>query len=152
MVPGSPADEQPQGGRRQRDVGQPAFARNTDARSMIGTILSGDPTPHMASLLITERPTDVWPLAAVMNSLVLDYLARMRLSGTHLDWHVIADLPFTSLPRRQTSRVGNSQNRDRSQEETKEHGPNGFTHAILSATTRLTAERSGILQTTILQF
>jgi hypothetical protein len=70
------------------------IARNTDSRSFIGTILVGDPTPHMVSNLVLRDQDQHWDLAAVVNSFTFDYVVRLRLVGTHLDEHLVKELPI----------------------------------------------------------
>jgi hypothetical protein len=70
------------------------LARNTDTRSFIATCLIRDPTPHVTSLLVPQPDRGAWPLTGFVNSYVFDHATRVRLGGTHLDFHVISELPL----------------------------------------------------------
>jgi hypothetical protein len=78
------------------------IARSTDMRSFIGTVLVRDPTPHVTSNWFPKRIGDTWSLCAIINSYSMDYLARMRLAGTHLDYYLVSEFP---LPKREGSAV-----------------------------------------------
>lgn len=66
------------------------IARTTDTRTMIGTLLPGRPCGNTLAVL-TPR-TNVIPLASVLGSLVVDWAARQRLGGTHLNLYVLEDI------------------------------------------------------------
>ncbi len=70
------------------------ISRNTDTRSVIGTVIMGDPTPHMTSNLVLTNTEKAWALCGVINSFVFDFVARQRLTGTHLDQHLMTDMPL----------------------------------------------------------
>lgn len=84
------------------------IARSTDSRTFIGTVLARDPTPHVTSLLL-PRPSDglapEWVLSGVVNSFVLDSVVRLRVGGTHLDYHVIAEFPLAASRSTEVARL-----------------------------------------------
>ena len=77
-------------------------ARNTDARTMIASVVARMPCGDMASVLKTI-PSRVPSLAVVLNSAPVDVLVRRRVAGTHVDYHYARE---TSLPRPQMSTKG----------------------------------------------
>jgi hypothetical protein len=72
------------------------IARDTDTRTFIGTTVCGDPVPHVTSILNPKSSNDSWFLTATTNSLVFDHMVRTRLTGTHLDYHVVREF---AIPR-----------------------------------------------------
>ncbi|HRY44468.1 MAG TPA: hypothetical protein P5164_11035, partial [Thermoanaerobaculia bacterium] len=84
------------------------IARSTDTRTFIATVLARDPTPHVTSLLL-PRPSEglapEWMLCAAANSFVLDSVVRLRVGGTHLDYHVIAEFPLVRTRSSEVARV-----------------------------------------------
>ncbi|MCE7958101.1 MAG: hypothetical protein DYH06_09230, partial [Acidobacteria bacterium ACB2] len=84
------------------------IARSTDSRTFIGTVLARDPTPHVTSLLIPKglnAAGSEWVLCALVNSFVLDSVVRLRVGGTHLDYHVIAEFPLAGTKLGQMARA-----------------------------------------------
>ncbi|MBU1951058.1 MAG: hypothetical protein KJ927_20270 [Candidatus Eisenbacteria bacterium] len=73
------------------------IARNTDTRSMIATVICGDPTPHMTSNLVLLESSHAWALCASLNSFVADFAVRQRLTGTHIDQHLATELPVLPI-------------------------------------------------------
>jgi hypothetical protein len=75
-------------------------ARSTDTRSFICCVLvgfgCGDKLPVLK--LPGEQLNCTLQLCAVGNSLVFDYVARTRNTGTQIDWHILADFPLPSVP------------------------------------------------------
>ncbi len=70
------------------------IARSTDTRSCIAVSLPRAPTPHMVSLLVPDDPSNSLSLSCNFNSLVFDHVARRHLGGTHLDYHIVSQLPL----------------------------------------------------------
>ena len=71
-------------------------ARNTDARTMIASVVPQMPCGDKASVLRT-RPADVPALALVLNSVALDALIRLRVGGTQVDYHYARETPLLPL-------------------------------------------------------
>ncbi len=69
----------------------------TNQRSAIGTVVVGVPTGDTAAIFWRQSPHFVLAAAAVLNSLVFDYVTRNRLVGLHLDYHVYAQNPLPRL-------------------------------------------------------
>jgi len=70
------------------------IARSTDTRTFIATVIVRDPTPHMTSNWFPANPSDTWALCAICDSFAFDFVARLRLGGTHLDWHLVSEFPL----------------------------------------------------------
>ncbi len=78
-------------------------ARSTDTRSFISCVIVGFGCGDKLPILKIERDQLRCSLflSSVCNSLCFDYVARMRNTGTQLDWHVISEFPLPitkSLP------------------------------------------------------
>ena len=68
-------------------------ARNTDARTMIASVVPHMPCGDKASVVST-RPADVPALALLLNSVALDALIRLRVGGTQVDYHYAREAPL----------------------------------------------------------
>lgn len=70
------------------------IARNTDERTLIAALNPGLPCGHKLGVLRSEEMFLNCALVALLNSFVLDWVARIRIGGTQVDAHVIAELPL----------------------------------------------------------
>ena len=64
-------------------------AASTNRRTAISSVLFGAPTSDTAATFRSNDFRRILALNSVMNSLVFDFLTRMRLTGLHLDYHVL---------------------------------------------------------------
>ncbi|MNX40897.1 Eco57I restriction-modification methylase [compost metagenome] len=71
-----------------------SIARNTDERTLIASLNPGMPCGHKLGVLRTEDPMLTCALPALLNSFVLDWVARIRIGGTQVDAHIVAELPL----------------------------------------------------------
>jgi hypothetical protein len=71
-----------------------SIARSTDERTLIASLNSGMPCGHKLGVLHAEDPLLTCALPALLNSFVLDWVARIRVGGTQVDAHVVAELPL----------------------------------------------------------
>ena len=72
------------------------IARNTDERTFIGSVIPGFPCGNTLPVLQSRDRTcaALLLLAASASSLTCDYVARLRLTGTHMNLFVLQDIPF----------------------------------------------------------
>ena len=87
-----PAADAPRGTRALR-VGLMDVTRATVKRTAVANVLAGTPAGNSAPTL-TVHGGDTWTLAlaAVINSLVFDFVAKKRCSGLHLNYFVIEEI------------------------------------------------------------
>ncbi len=71
-----------------------SIARNTDERTLIASLNPGLPCGHKLGVLRNEDPLLTCALPALLNSFVLDWVARIRIGGTQVDAHVVSELPL----------------------------------------------------------
>jgi len=71
-----------------------SIARNTDERTLIAALNPGMPCGHKLGVLRLEDPLLACALPALLNSFVLDWVARIRIGGTQVDAHIMAELPL----------------------------------------------------------
>lgn len=69
----------------------------TDARSSVRTVISSV-IPRAACgdtflLMFPEADGPLWALTAILSAFVLDYVARQKIGGVHLKYHVFKQLP-----------------------------------------------------------
>jgi len=71
------------------------ICRSTDTRTVIGTVLPPVAAGNSVILLFPAvRPASrLVPLIACLNSFALDYVARQKLGGINLNFHVLKQLP-----------------------------------------------------------
>ena len=69
----------------------------TNARTAIGSFLAGMPSGHSAPTLTTSSVRGGLEVAAAFNSLVSDFVTRSRVTGLHLDYHILEQNPLLSL-------------------------------------------------------
>ena len=86
-------------------VGFRDIARPTDARTMIAAVVPRAGYANTLPLLLPEPAEEAtggaWPyrrfaplLLANLNALVLDYVARQKVQGTHLNFYIVEQLPL----------------------------------------------------------
>ena len=75
------------------------IGRSTVLRTMIGTAVCGNPCNDTASTLrFRSRPLESCiAMGGVLSSLACDFVARQRVGGLHLDWHIVAEFAIPSL-------------------------------------------------------
>lgn len=71
-----------------------SIARNTDERTLIAALNPGMPCGHKLGVLRMDDPLLACALPALLNSFVLDWVARIRIGGTQVDAHIVAELPL----------------------------------------------------------
>jgi len=64
----------------------------TNARTMVSSVVDGFPCGNSAPLLFSRACRE--SLVSTLNSLVYDYISRLRCSGLHLNWFVIEESPL----------------------------------------------------------
>jgi hypothetical protein len=71
-------------------------ARNTDERTLIGSVIPGFPCGNTLPVLRlqTENVERLLMLGATTSSLTCDYVARLRLTGAHMNYFVLQDIPI----------------------------------------------------------
>lgn len=85
------------GDRWDRDwlLGWRDICRSTDVRTLIATINGGRASPEGGTLLALPNPLEAAPaLLAIWNSFALDYVARLKVGGTHLKYFTMRQLPM----------------------------------------------------------
>ncbi|MGH7073425.1 MAG: hypothetical protein ACREFD_04405 [Stellaceae bacterium] len=80
------------------------IARPTDARTMIATLLPKSAAANTLPILFPETSSDASGrfdyrqftplLMANLNSVVLDFVARQKVQGTHLNWYIVEQFPI----------------------------------------------------------
>lgn len=66
----------------------------TNKRTMIATILPHQPTSQSIQLLQTPNSTDLIYLLAIFNSIVFDYVVKLKLSGIDMTQAIIKQMPI----------------------------------------------------------
>ena len=69
------------------------IARSTDERTVICSLVNDSPCGDLASVFSPGTTVDALWLTALVNSFLFDWTARTRVGGTHLDYHLMAELP-----------------------------------------------------------
>lgn len=69
----------------------------TNARTAIGSFLAGMPCGHSAPVLALGSVRRTLGATAVFGSLVSDFVTRSRVTGLHLDYHVLEQNPLLPL-------------------------------------------------------
>jgi hypothetical protein len=69
------------------------IARATDRRTFIGAVTPDWPAGNKTPLLVA-RQTNIIALVAILDSLVFDYILRIRLVSTSLNFYIIEELPI----------------------------------------------------------
>ncbi|XCA84405.1 N-6 DNA methylase [Exiguobacterium mexicanum] len=65
----------------------------TNRRTMIATILPHQPTSQSIQLLQTTNPSDLIYLLTVFNSIVFDYVVKLKLSGIDMTQAIVKQMP-----------------------------------------------------------
>ncbi|QIK72256.1 hypothetical protein G7070_08195 [Propioniciclava coleopterorum] len=84
------------GDRWDRDwlLGWRDICRSTDVRTLIATINGGRASPEGGTLLAFPDPAAAAPaLLAIWNSFAFDFVARLKVGGTHLKYFTMRQLP-----------------------------------------------------------
>lgn len=68
------------------------ICRNTDERTVISSLLPVSAVGHTLPLIISHQGRRC--LVAVLNSFALDFIARFKISGTHLTYFILEQLPI----------------------------------------------------------
>jgi hypothetical protein len=81
-------------GRWERDwlFGWRDIARASDMRTMVPCVLPRSAVGHVFPLALPGEPAHAPLLQAVWSSLILDYVVRQKLSGTHLTYGVLGQI------------------------------------------------------------
>ena len=69
----------------------------TNMRSAIGSFIDGMPAGHSAPTFHLSRVDRCLTLTAVFNSITFDFITRSRVTGLHLDYHVLEQNPLPRL-------------------------------------------------------
>ena len=69
----------------------------TNARTAIGSFLAGMPSGHSAPILALGSVRRALGTTAVFGSIVSDFVTRSRVTGLHLDYHVLEQNPLLPL-------------------------------------------------------
>jgi hypothetical protein len=69
------------------------IARATDRRTFIGAVTPDWPAGNKTPLLVA-RQTNIIALVSILDSLVFDYILRIRLVSTSLNFYIIEELPI----------------------------------------------------------
>ena len=87
------------------------IARPTDVRTMIASIVPWAGYGNTAPLLVEADATDSACLAANLNAICADFVARQKAQGTHLNWYILEQLPVIA-PEGYDQRFGDKTARD----------------------------------------
>ncbi|MDO9022924.1 MAG: hypothetical protein Q7V43_38735 [Myxococcales bacterium] len=68
------------------------IARSTDERTSIAAVIPDLPCGNVVGVFTVREPL-VEPLSATMNAYAFDFAARVRISGTHMNYYVVEELP-----------------------------------------------------------
>ena len=69
----------------------------TNVRSAIGSYIYGMPAGHSAATFYLPNVRRCLALTAVFNSITFDFITRARVTGLHLDYHVLEQNPLPRL-------------------------------------------------------
>ena len=78
-------------------IAKPVFrriARNTDQRQMICALVPRMPCGDVASMALPRLLMSRISLPIVLNSFAVDRIVRTRCTGTHVDYHYVAEVPL----------------------------------------------------------
>ena len=70
------------------------IAGNTDARTMIASIVPRMPCGDTASVLELGSPEDLGLMSIALNSFAVDTIVRLRIARTHVDYHYAREVPL----------------------------------------------------------
>src|SRR5262249_24908867 len=78
-------------------VGWRDICRSTDERTVIASVLRRTAVGYTCPLFFVELPVEQQvALLANLNSLILDFVARLKIGGTHLTYGYFKQLPVLS--------------------------------------------------------
>ena len=69
------------------------IARPTDARTMIASLVPWAGFGNTIPLLLADGGDAIVCLAANLNALCVDFVARHKVQGTHMNWYIVEQLP-----------------------------------------------------------
>lgn len=69
----------------------------TNMRSAIGSFIDGMPAGHSAPTFHLSEVDRCLTLTAVFNAITFDFITRLRVTGLHLDYHVLEQNPLPRL-------------------------------------------------------
>ena len=69
------------------------IARPTDARTMIASLIPWAGFGNTIPLLVADGGDAMVCLAANLNALCADFVARHKVQGTHMNWYIVEQLP-----------------------------------------------------------
>ena len=70
------------------------IAGNTDARTMIASVVARMPCGDTASVLDLQSSSDLGLVAMALNSFAVDAIVRLRIARTHVDYHYAREVPL----------------------------------------------------------
>ena len=70
------------------------IAGNTDARTMIASVVARMPCGDTASVLELRLSSDLGLVAMALNSFAIDAIVRLRIARTHVDYHYAREVPL----------------------------------------------------------
>ena len=76
-------------------IGFRRISNSTNTRTLIATVIpNGMPCGDVASVLRLNDQSNVLGLSLVLNALVVDSIVRLRIVGTHVDYHYAREIPI----------------------------------------------------------
>ena len=72
-----------------RDITNP-----TNARTMVTSIVPWAGYGNKVPLLLGDDPAAAVCLVGNLNAMCLDFVARQKAQGTHLNWYIVEQLPI----------------------------------------------------------
>jgi hypothetical protein len=72
---------------------------NTNERTLVASVVTSFPCGHTLPVLTMPNGSldSLLALSAAMSSLVCDYVARARMTGSHMSYFILQDVPFPSM-------------------------------------------------------
>lgn len=77
-------------------AGWRSIARASDARTVIPSLIPRTAVSGKFPLIFTANPVDAVGIATIWSTFVFDFLARQKVAGTDLAFHVVKQLPLPS--------------------------------------------------------
>ena len=74
------------------------IARASDSRTFVPSVLPTSAVGHVLPVAFSSDPVSQYGLQAVWSSLAFDYIARQKMSGTHMTYTVLKQLACPSPP------------------------------------------------------
>ena len=72
------------------------IARPTDARTVIASLVPWAGFGNTVPLLLADADEAIACLTANLNALCVDFVARHKAQGTHMNWYILEQLPVTA--------------------------------------------------------